>query len=253
MAKEWELSEEQSQALYIDLAAFEGPLDLLLHLIRQMKVDIFDIPIVEITEKYLALIQENQSRNLEVASEYLVMAATLIEIKANMLLPKPEEEEEEVDPRQDLVEQLVNYQNYKRIGHLLEEKQELRAQEYPRQASDLSAYQVVVPLPKGENTTDDLVNALRKMVRRLKDKAPLEKIIQAESYTLQEAFAEIKKAFEDKEGEISFFYLLSKKAYQKERIVTLFLALLQLAKQQVLVLEQDAIAEDIRLTKRGEF
>ena len=99
----------------IDDVGFKGPLDLLLHLIEKNKVDIYDIPIVLITEQYLEYIQKLDAKDMDVMSEFLVMAATLIRIKSKMLLPpeETEEEEEEIDPRQELVERLLEYKMYK--------------------------------------------------------------------------------------------------------------------------------------------
>ena len=109
----------------VKLQAFEGPLDLLLHLIDKNKVDIFNIPIVEITDQYLAYISEMQKQDLNVMSEFLVMAATLIDIKSKMLLP-PEvnEEGEELDPRAELVEKLLEYKMYKYMSYELREREE---------------------------------------------------------------------------------------------------------------------------------
>ncbi len=100
----------------VRLEKFEGPLDLLIHLIRKNEVDIYDIPIADITAQYLAIVDDMQSLNLDVAGEFLLMAATLLHIKSRMLLPQPEEEaaeEEEVDPRAELVRRLLDYQRYK--------------------------------------------------------------------------------------------------------------------------------------------
>jgi segregation and condensation protein A len=108
----------------VKLQAFEGPLDLLLHLIDKNKINIYDIPIVEITEQYLDYIKKMDTKDLEIMSEFLVMAATLINIKSKMLLPAPEnEEEEEADPRQELVERLLEYKMYKYISEELKDKQ----------------------------------------------------------------------------------------------------------------------------------
>src|SRR5690554_5085455 len=109
----------------VKLEAFEGPLDLLLHLIDKNKINIYDIPIVEITEQYLEYIKQMESKNLEIMSEFLVMAATLINIKSRMLLPsKVEEDEEEIDPRQELVERLLQYKMFKYMAEQLKDKQE---------------------------------------------------------------------------------------------------------------------------------
>ncbi len=109
-------------ALEIKLEAFEGPLDLLLHLIEKNRVDITDIPIVEITEQYLDAIRKMESEDMNVMSEFLVMAATLLDIKCRMLLPKEEaEEEEEEDPRAELVAKLLEYKAYKYMSYELKD------------------------------------------------------------------------------------------------------------------------------------
>ncbi len=99
--------------LKVKLDSFEGPLDLLLHLLEKNKVNIYDIPIVEITNQYMDYIREMQRQDLNIMSEFLVMAATLLDIKCRMLLPAKTEEEEEEDPRAELVEQLLQYKMYK--------------------------------------------------------------------------------------------------------------------------------------------
>lgn len=108
----------------VKLQVFEGPLDLLLHLIDKNKIDIYDIPIVEITNQYMEYIQAMEKEDLNVMSEFLVMAATLLDIKCRMLLPKEENEDgEEEDPRQELVEQLLEYKLYKYMAHELKDRQ----------------------------------------------------------------------------------------------------------------------------------
>ena len=108
----------------VKLEVFEGPLDLLLHLIEKNKVDIYDIPIVEITNQYMEYIRQMQREDLNVMSEFLVMAATLLDIKCKMLLPKEVKEDgEEEDPRQDLVEQLLQYKMYKYMSYALRDRQ----------------------------------------------------------------------------------------------------------------------------------
>ena len=106
--------------LEFKLQVFEGPLDLLLHLIDKNKVNIYDIPIVEITAQYIEYVQNMDKQDLNLVSEFLVMAATLLDIKAKMLLPKdPENEEEEEDPRTELVEKLLEYKRYKYMSYEL--------------------------------------------------------------------------------------------------------------------------------------
>lgn len=112
-------------SLSVTLEKFEGPLDLLLHLIEKNKINIYDIPIVEITEQYMEYIRQMQEQDMEVMSEFLVMAATLLNIKSKMLLPQeePENEEEVVDPRQELVERLLQYKMYKYASLELSDRQ----------------------------------------------------------------------------------------------------------------------------------
>ena len=110
-------------ALQVKLEAFEGPLDLLLHLIEKNKVDIYDIPIVEITAQYLEYIQAMETDDMKIMSEFLVMAATLVKIKSKMLLPRDETKEEEEDPRQELVERLLEYKMYKYMSLDLKDRQ----------------------------------------------------------------------------------------------------------------------------------
>ncbi|MDO4670785.1 MAG: segregation/condensation protein A [Aerococcus sp.] len=236
----------------VDLDNFSGPLDLLLHLIQQQNIDIFDIPIVKITEQYIALIQAHQEAALDVASDYLVMAATLVEIKTKLLLPKPKSVEPEAieDPRQPLVAQLIAYQQFKALGEALDEQQTERLKWYSKAPSDLSDYQAVIPLPEAAITTNDLVGALKKMVQRLAVDKPTATTLQSDAYTIEEAIATIEEALpKDKEKSLSFFELVSAQPLSRTVIVTLFLALLQLTKRQAITFEQAMDGGDILLRK----
>src|SRR5256885_1040189 len=128
--------ESAADAFPIKLQNFEGPLDLLLHLIRKSEVDIHDIPIAAITQQYLDAIQLLQELNLDIAGEFLVMAATLIHIKSKMLLPRPETaasvQGEEEDPRDALVRRLLEHQKFKAAAGLLHEREQLRAAQWQR-------------------------------------------------------------------------------------------------------------------------
>ncbi|KAA9300919.1 MULTISPECIES: segregation/condensation protein A [Aerococcus] len=249
MEEKKQLEAYPASALRLDLASFEGPLDLLLHLIKTLEVDIFDIPIVLVTEQYLAYLEDMKELELDLASEYLVMAASLIEIKSKMMLPQAKEEaEEEEDPRDDLVQQLLTYQQYQNISQLLEEKQEARQLEYPKAASDLSQWQVKLPLPEGAFDQEDLLAALRKMMRRLKNQAPLERQVQAETYTVQEAMDDLLSACP--EGRVvSFYQIILEGPLSRERIVTLFLAVLQLVKRAEISFAQRPGQADIEIRR----
>ena len=121
---------------------FEGPLDLLLHLIKESKMDIMNIEIEEITKQYMNFLDKQEKMNLEISSEYLVLASELLEIKSKMLLPsfKNEEEEEEEDPREELVNRLLEYQAYKEITKVLQEKEELRKEIYTKSPENIKNY-----------------------------------------------------------------------------------------------------------------
>ena len=138
--------------LTIKVAEYEGPMDVLLHLIREMKIDIYDIPMNELTKQYLNFIHSMKTLELEVAAEYLVMASTLLEIKARMLLPKPKLEELDEDgepivedPRDQLVQQLLEYQQIKENAKKLEELSFQRGLHFGKEASDLSSMQEIIP------------------------------------------------------------------------------------------------------------
>ena len=120
---------------------FEGPLDLLLHLIKESKMNIMDIEIEKITEQYMAYLDLQEKMNLEIASEYLVMASELIELKSKMLLPNPKNEEgEEEDPREELVNRLLEYQAYKEITKVLHDKENLRKEIYTKSPENIRNY-----------------------------------------------------------------------------------------------------------------
>ena len=156
----------------VKLEVFEGPLDLLLHLIEKNKVDIYDIPIVSITEQYMEYISCMKKADLDTASEFLVMAATLLEIKAKMLLPGEESEEEETeDPRAELVRQLLEYKMYRRISLELKDRQIDAEKVLFREAAipdEVKEYEEPLDLEKlmGDVTLNRLNLIFRQMMKR---------------------------------------------------------------------------------------
>ena len=159
----------------IRINEFEGPLDLLLHLIKESKMDIMNIEIEKITEQYMNYLALQEKLNLEVASEYLVMAAELLEIKSKLLLPvqKEEDTEEEVDPREELVNRLIEYQTYKDISKVLQEKENLRKEIYTKSPENIRNY-IDDEMPiAGDVSLDDLMEAFKKYLERKKDSKPL--------------------------------------------------------------------------------
>ena len=162
--------------LTVKLQVFEGPLDLLLYLLEKNKVNIYDIPIVEITEQYMEYIREMKRQDLEVLSEFLVMAATLIDIKSRMLLPSnPDSEEEEEDPRAELVQQLLEYKMYKCISYELKDRQ-VDAQKVmfkvPTVPPEVAAYEEPVDLDElvGDTTLAKLNDIFKSIMQKKQDR-----------------------------------------------------------------------------------
>ncbi len=157
-------SESQLPAIRLD--QFEGPLDVLLHLIRSQKLDIFDIPIALITEQYLAILDAQKELDLEVAGDYLVMASTLMQLKSRMLLPRPEVDEEgnEIDPRAELAAQLIAYEQYRMLAEELNERPRLGRDVFTRPIFP-EADEVERPLPEAD--LDALLVAFRNVLKRV--------------------------------------------------------------------------------------
>ena len=221
----------------IKLPIFEGPLDLLLHLIKRDEIDIYDIPIARITQQYLAYVELMRVLDLEVAGEFLVMAATLMRIKAKMLLPLPAvgEEEDEGDPREELVQRLVEYRQYKEAAGTLKQREEERRLLYERGI-----------LPLAPATLFDLLEALNRVMSRLPETTVYE--VQAEVYDVEEKMALIASSAAE-HGEVSFIALLERCHVRAEMIVT-FMALLELIKLGTVLVVQPEPFGDIRIVYR---
>lgn len=210
----------------VQLEIFEGPLDLLLHLIKKNEVNIADIPIAAITEQYLATLELMQSLNLDVAGEFLVMAATLIHIKSRMLLPPGEDEdgeEEEGDPREELVRRLLEYQRFKEAAEELEGREILKRDVFVRRSE----------VPEDLATAGfeglslfDLISALRKVLERFPDEGIHE--VTLERISVREKMSSLLDDLQ-RRGKVIFQSLFEAAASRFEIIVT-FLAMLELAK-----------------------
>ncbi len=223
---------------------FEGPLDLLLHLIKENKMNIFDIPVEEITKQYLDYIHALENRNLEVASSYLVMASELIELKARMLLPKPVQEiEEEVeDPREALVSRLLEYQAYKEISKKLKEKEILRQEIYTKLPENINEFREDNSRLEQDGSLDDLVDAFKKFLMRKKEEQPLQTKVTMKEITVSSRKLEIRDKLK-KEKRVSFFSLFP--VISKEYIVATFLAILEMARNKELTIQQDELFSEI--------
>ena len=239
----------------VKLQAFEGPLDLLLHLIEKNKVNIYDIPIVEITRQYLEYVNQMDRQDLDVVSEFLVMAATLIDIKSRMLLPKEVKEDgEEVDPRAELVEKLLEYKMYKYMSYELKDKMDdasgvyYRAPDVPEEV--LQYREPVDPSELLAGLTLEKLHAIyQSIIRRQEDKVdPIRSRfgrIEKEEVSLSDKMLEMKE-FAKTHRKFSFKDLLKKQCSKVQVIVT-FLSVLELIKMGHIHVVQEEIFDDIQI------
>ena len=244
--------------LTVKLQVFEGPLDLLLHLLDKNKVNIYDIPIVEITAQYLDYIAEMKRNDLNVMSEFLVMAATLIDIKSRMLLPAPETDEEEAeDPRKELVQQLLEYKMYKCMAYELRDRQ-MDAQKVlfkePTIPAEVAEYEQPIDM---EALVSDLTLAKLNDIFKSKMKKQVDKIdpvrskfgkIEKEEVSLADKMAYLEN-YCMVHSHFSFRNLLEAQASKMEIIVT-FLAILELMKMGKIYITQDYTFDDIRIQSK---
>jgi segregation and condensation protein A len=233
-------------AYQVRLSQFEGPLDLLLHLIRRDKINIYDIPISHITQEYLAYIEIMQELELEVAGEFFVMAATLMRIKAQMLLPRHEElEGEEEDPRDELVRNLLEYKKFKEAAEHFSAMEQDRRKVFPRPTAGLGvAEESEHPI---EVTVFDLVGAFRKVLEDLKKNVSYR--VARESVTLEEKLHIIRARLKAS-SEILFTELFESE-FNKMDIIVTFLAILELMRLGELVARQMTSGSDIWLYDPG--
>jgi len=236
-------------ALEIFLEAFEGPLDLLLYLIKRQNIDILDIPIAEITRQYMRYVELMKELRLELAAEYLVMAAMLAEIKSRMLLPRHEEDaEEEEDPRAELVRRLQEYERYKQAAERLCELPRLGRDVF---AVDVDAPHVDVPRPPPRVTLEDLLLALKDVVERAEMFSHHH--VQREPLSVRERMASVLAAVNEASGaqrHVEFGSLFTPEEGRAGVVVTL-LALLELLKESLVELVQAAPFANIHVRAVG--
>lgn len=245
-------------ALEVKLEAFEGPLDLLLHLIEKNKIDIYDIPIVEITEQYLAYIRQMEAEDMNVMSEFLVMAATLLDIKCRMLLPREiNEEGEEEDPRAELVQKLLEYKMYKYMSYELRDMHVDAARNFYKPMTmpeEVAAFRPPVDYEEliGGITLAKLQEIFNNVIKRQEEKIdPVRSQfgkIEKDEVSLDdkseyvEEFIRVHKRF-------SFRELLEKQHSRMEVIVT-FLVVLEMMKMGKVTVEQEDINDEITVISR---
>ncbi|EGO63659.1 segregation and condensation protein A [Acetonema longum] len=232
----------------IRLEVYEGPLALLLHLIEKDQIDIYDIPIVQVTEQYIAYLKALQDFNIEIASEFLVLAATLLQIKSRMLLPKQAkadvEEEELDDPRRELVERLLEYRRYKEAAGQLELKRQEREQFFVRSPQFFSP---IVNLPVGL-TVEDLLQALAAV---WESTIPEFALISREEISVQEKMADIIYLLQKNDGRIEFEATLIR-SHSRSELIAGFMALLELVRLKRVAIQQLEAFGPIYLMLRSE-
>ena len=232
---------------------FQGPLDLLLHLIKEADIDIFDINIAEITNQYLRYIESMENLNLNVGSEYLVMAAELTLIKSRELLPNEalEEDDEYMEnPREALINRLVLYQKYKEVSMEFKELEKARKLMYSKLPSELDAFKSDEVLINDDISLDDLVLAFQNFQKRKDLDKPLNTVVTRKEYSVRVRSNDIMKKLRDKK-KIIFDELFEIKS--KDYVVVTFLAILNLAKEGKLKIKQDHNLEQITLFAEGEM
>lgn len=240
----------------VKLQVFEGPLDLLLHLIDKNKIDIYDIPIVEITNQYMDYIKAMEREDLNVMSEFLVMAATLLDIKCKMLLPKEVTEDgEEEDPRQELVEQLLQYKMYKYMSYELRDREldgGRTMYKDPTIPEEVMDYVEPVDLDEllGNLTLATLNRVFQDVIRRQEDKIdPVRSKfgkLEKEEVTVEEKLETVTD-YAREHKYFSFRTLLGSQKSKMQTVVT-FLAVLQLIKEGILIVQQEHAFDDIMIT-----
>lgn len=249
-------------AIPVKLEVFEGPLDLLLHLIEKNRIDIYDIPIVLITEQYLEYIEKMHTEDMDTLSEFLVMAATLIKIKSKMLLPPDEEDEGEennTDPRTELVERLLEYKMYKYASYELKDRQiEAAKVLYKKQDMPDEVTYYEEEIDAGELlegvTMKQLQELFEMVLKRKEDKVdPIRSKfgrIEKEEVSLSDRITDIKDYIKGKKN-VSFRTLLSQ-APSVRYVIVSFLAILELMKTGIIHVTQNETYGDIILSDRGE-
>ena len=236
----------------VKINEFEGPLDLLLHLIKQADIDIFEINIADITDSYLSYISQMEELNLNIDSEYLVMAADLIEMKSRELLPQNDEVEEddyEEDPKGALINRLIEYQKYKEISQEFKKMEEDRKELFSKDPSLLNEFHDDNVKINDDIILDDLIRAFMKFQERKEFEKPLNTVVTRKEYSVGKRCDEIITSLR-KKRKMNFDDLFE--IYTKEYTVVTFLAILNLARKGQLDIRQDRNLNTIVLSLKGE-
>lgn len=234
---------ESGEELKLKLGEFAGPLDLLLYLIKQEQANIFDIPIAKITDEYLIYVRLMKSLDIAVAADFLVMAATLIEIKSKMLLPRDpnvEEDDEIEDPRQELVDRLLEYEKFKSAAQMLYERTTIEQAVFKRGQIESDDNNAEISA-----SVFDLLTVFQKIVARHKDEVQME--IQREEISLADMIRNLKRRILE-ETELSLLAFFEEMHTRRE-LVTAFIAVLEIVRTESVKLVQKTTFGDIVLKK----
>ena len=228
---------------------FEGPLDLLLHLIKKSKMEIFDIEISDITNKYLNYIEKMSEMNLDIASEYLVMASELVEMKSRKLLPTlydKDEEESEENPEEELKRRLEEYKKYKESTEVFRSLEKNRLSYYTKAPEILKNYSEEKLVNDGSVGVTDLLEAFKKLLEREQYNKPLNTKIARKELSVKERVAKIRDILREKK-KVNFVELFDD--FSKPYVVVTFLSVLEMAKNREITLKQDNNFSDIYLER----
>lgn len=238
---------------HVRLPIFDGPLELLLHLIRKNEVEIYDIPIAEITKQYLEILEIMEELNLSLAGDFLVMAATLIHIKSKMLLPPPHEDgtedEETEDPRAVLVARLLEYERYKEAAQQLHQQEEIRNATWvrPEGVEDLIAtngHEGAVQESLLEVDLFELISAFREVLERVRQRADL--VVERETISIEEMIRRLEARLNERPQ--STFVELFDDASDRAMVIVIFLAILEMVRLRKLKVYQQHLFGTIHVT-----
>lgn len=240
-------------AINVKLEAFEGPLDLLLHLIEKAEVDIYDIPIAEITDQYLHYINMMDVHDLEISSEFIVMAATLLEIKSKMLLPKQKKEEnseDNIDPREELIRKLIEYKKYKEASLELKDKLGIYSKVFYKPPEPIEDY--LTDVTSISNVSLDMlyISFRNILLKNESKKRNNFREIYREVVTVEDKIRLINKLLASKPS--FYFDDLFVSCYNKYEIIVAFLAVLELLKRRSLIIEQEKNYARILIKRRAK-
>lgn len=231
---------------------FEGPLDLLLHMVKASEMDIYEINIRNIIDEYLEFIHSLEEKNIDVASEYLVMASELIHLKSKLLINRKEEVEEESEfsftSEEDLKNKLIEYERYKEITKNFQELEEKRSEVYTKLPENIKDYLPEAKLTKGEFDVDDLLNAYMQYLNRLKLSKPLNTRITKKELSVDDKIKEIRTILNTRKR-VNFIELFTEHP-TKEYIVVTFLSILEMCKTNEITLTQEDNYSPIMIEKR---